>query len=394
MKKTKPTGVGKKNAEIHRAHMIDSLINERAGTRDLQDSDFAGDGNEDDDDEMPDHISISSDDDNVAQLPVPLPVPKIAVARSNRTDPPRRNARGTNGVELIERLSGAFDPAVLRVRDENRANRSLQNTQFLTISQQLRDSQANIESLRDQLSDLQGRLHDADRARDRAELKLEMVQMSGMRGRDHSQDHSMRYRSPKPKVKHLCETVYADGGGSRWYVSDGDGDNKYEAQLIKATKAQKRGRPKHSSIRNPFSRHPSRSRSPPHWESTSSRHRGSPIFIRRESPTPPCHRSMYSSKSPPPRPITITSTSPFRSAARGLNDVTLRAAPALNLTTTMAPTMGHSRTSSRPSASVQGDVVSPRRGQQVSFVTSPKQAVKPEHEEPICSQWSVTSRSP
>ncbi|KAF8833315.1 hypothetical protein BDN67DRAFT_889164, partial [Paxillus ammoniavirescens] len=40
VKTTKPTGDGECPEEVMHAHHIDNLINERAGTRDLDDSDF------------------------------------------------------------------------------------------------------------------------------------------------------------------------------------------------------------------------------------------------------------------------------------------------------------------------------------------------------------------
>ncbi|KAJ8588986.1 hypothetical protein M405DRAFT_881852 [Rhizopogon salebrosus TDB-379] len=205
VKTTKPTGNGVCPPEVKRAHQIDGLINERAGTRDLNDTDF--DANDDDSwTVMSDH----DDPDNTSP-----PVQHTAVARSTpRTEAPapRRNARGV-ATDLLTRLSGAFDPAAQRTRDEDRANRSLATTQLLTQSQQLRDSQAVVESLRTQLFDLRTRLYDVERERDKAELRIEMMQMSGSTRRQHV---------PMPKRKSLHQDWYPEGGGcTRWITDEG-----------------------------------------------------------------------------------------------------------------------------------------------------------------------------
>lgn len=192
VKHPKPTGDGYCPPEVLRAHGIEDKINERACTRDLNDSDFAdgvtsdtGASNDDNDNDNhpasshPSKFSAARHDaDNDADT---RPLKIRATVRhpdpSQTPAPARRNAR-SNGLELMTKLTDALDPRVQQERDEERANRSLQNTQFLSLSQQLRDTNATIENLRQQISNLQSRLHDADRARDRAELKLEMVELS------------------------------------------------------------------------------------------------------------------------------------------------------------------------------------------------------------------------
>ncbi|KAH7919464.1 hypothetical protein BV22DRAFT_971252, partial [Leucogyrophana mollusca] len=125
VKTTKPTGDAECPPEVERAHEVDYLINEKAGTRDLDDEEFA-----DEVSDCPTHYSISSDDE---PPPPPSTQPKVAVARPARTiaPMPRRNVRGTNGLDL-----------------------------------QLRDALTTIETLRSQLIQAQQRTHDADRARD------------------------------------------------------------------------------------------------------------------------------------------------------------------------------------------------------------------------------------
>jgi hypothetical protein len=208
VKTTKPTGNGVCPPEIKCAHHIDSLINERAGTRDLGDSDF--------DDADSGRTGPSSDDDSL-----PQPEPRVAVARSARNEapPPRRNARGTATTGLLNSLSNAFDPAVQRARDEDRANRSLANTQLLTLSQQLRDSQATNESLRGQLFDLRNRMYEAQRTADRAEMHLEMMRAApGPAHPVRSMYHNL------PKHKRQSYRWFVDGGESRAWLSDDDAE--------------------------------------------------------------------------------------------------------------------------------------------------------------------------
>src|SRR3981189_880900 len=73
---------------------------------------------------------------------------------------------GGNGMELLGKISQVFDPAAQHARDQQQAQCSLENTQIMMLSQQLRDSQNMIEGLHTQLTQLQARVHDMERARD------------------------------------------------------------------------------------------------------------------------------------------------------------------------------------------------------------------------------------
>ncbi|KAF9228947.1 hypothetical protein BS17DRAFT_763592 [Gyrodon lividus] len=103
VKTTKPTGNGECPPEVTHAHHIDSLINEHAGTCDLEDSDFndAGDTNRKTD-------NSSNEEDE------PKPECHTAVACSLRTeDPPAHcNAPGAAAADLMTHLSTTFDPAI------------------------------------------------------------------------------------------------------------------------------------------------------------------------------------------------------------------------------------------------------------------------------------------
>jgi hypothetical protein len=210
VKTTKPTGDGVCPPEVTRAHRIDQLINERAGTRDLEDKDF--DAIEDDDDH-----SVASDQIQDELDRTSPPIQHTALARSTaRTEAPvpRRNARGAAATDLLTRLSGALDPAAQRDRDEDRANRSFATVQLLTQSQQLRDSNAKVENLQGQLFGLRNRLYDAERELDRAQLRIEMMEMTGSTRRRHIR---------MPKRKNLQQEWYPEGGGSvRWITDEGE----------------------------------------------------------------------------------------------------------------------------------------------------------------------------
>jgi hypothetical protein len=222
VKTTKPTGRGICPPHIDRAHAIDELINERAGTRDLNDSDFDDDNG---DVGYASHVSISSDDVK-ASLPA-----KVAVVRGVRDQAPsRRNARG-NGLELVEKISQVFDPAVQDSRDNERANRSLQNAQLLASAQQNRDAQAVIETLRMQITTLQGRVYESDRARDLAQLKLEMnVRVGGQTPIGQKQGVSVDRGRPKPKFRN--EIHYREGGGSVTWITDNEGTDDEEPAAL------------------------------------------------------------------------------------------------------------------------------------------------------------------
>lgn len=133
----KPTGDAECPPHVERAHQIEWLMNEKAGTRDLDDSeiiDLAGDINDDDD--AP--ISISSDDDehppatsskktvSVKIEPDSTTLGPIARrANSNRLQTPARLPRAsrTTPLDLLNSISRSLDPGLNAARDEDRSAR-------------------------------------------------------------------------------------------------------------------------------------------------------------------------------------------------------------------------------------------------------------------------------
>jgi len=202
-KTKKPTGDGVCPPEVKRALFIDDLINDRAGTRDLDDGDFA-----DETRQSSPPIPWSDSDNGQPQEQ------RSAVARSKRdvAPVPCHGAARAAGLELFGKLTEALDPQAQRARDEERANRSFQTTQILTLTQQLRDSQRMIDKLQDQLFDLRNQLYKSDRARSKLELRLQMLQMA--RG-------GQLQPLPKlPKRKRLQQEWYPEGGGSVTWITD------------------------------------------------------------------------------------------------------------------------------------------------------------------------------
>ncbi|KAJ8483175.1 hypothetical protein ONZ45_g14690 [Pleurotus djamor] len=221
VKTPKPTGDGECPSEIERAHEIDALMNEKADTRDLDDEDIV--------DSPPDTIELSSDDDD---KPAPKTSVKVKaeskeatsfVARRTDSDrlsirpPPRQR---TNNQALLSKLTEAIDPATHAARADARAERSIQNTQLIVLSNQLRDSQATLDRLRTQLAEAERARSDAERRADRAEM-MSMIHSHPLPPvpRSNTSNHRLQY------------VVYPGGGGSTIAMDPHEADHVYENQL-------------------------------------------------------------------------------------------------------------------------------------------------------------------
>jgi hypothetical protein len=148
----------------------------------------------------------------------------------------KRKARVSGG-DLAAKLSTALDPESQRARDDARADRSFENTLVITLTQQLRDTQALLESLCTQNTVLQNRVHDLEHANDcammRAELMSELTQRSEPnRGctRLPSPPCYRRSRKNEPGIDRVdgkirCEYIYPNGGAMTYWLSDPSTDN-------------------------------------------------------------------------------------------------------------------------------------------------------------------------
>ncbi|KAI6101444.1 hypothetical protein EDD16DRAFT_1716654 [Pisolithus croceorrhizus] len=125
IKTPKPTGTGVCPPKVLWAHHIDDLINEQAGTCELNDSDF--------DDTIEADKLGASDDDNTNPPPEPCHT-SVAQSACAGTPPTCHNARGAAATELMNCLSNAFDPEVQRAHDEECTNHALATTQYLTLT--------------------------------------------------------------------------------------------------------------------------------------------------------------------------------------------------------------------------------------------------------------------
>jgi hypothetical protein len=134
--------------------------------------------------------------------------------------------------DLVNRISKAFDPEVQKTRDADRAERSFQTTHILTLTQQLRDAQAANESLRGQITAMQTRMHDVERVKDCAELKLEFAQAgSTSTGPSYRRPSRSAVYKENPNLvrvggKVRCERCYPDGGSCTQWMSDRSSDNE------------------------------------------------------------------------------------------------------------------------------------------------------------------------
>ncbi|KIK34173.1 hypothetical protein CY34DRAFT_17907 [Suillus luteus UH-Slu-Lm8-n1] len=217
VKTMKPTGDGVCPPEVTRAHHIDQLINKHAGTHDLDDMDF------DDIEDNNDHSILSDQIQDKLDCTSPsIQHTTLACSTAHTEAPiPHRNARGAAATDLLNCLSGALDPAAQCDHDEDRANRSFATMQLLTQSQQLRDSNASIETYRDN-----------------SLLHIKMMEMTGS---THCQHIWM------PKHKNLQQEWFPDGGGSvRWITDEGESTESEAPKAPHLRRVGPFGRPKYS----------------------------------------------------------------------------------------------------------------------------------------------------
>jgi hypothetical protein len=111
-----------------------------------------------------------------------------------------------------------------RSRDEERVRQDLivANTQLQVMTQserQQRDSQNRIDTLQAELFDLRDRLYEVERARNIAEMHVQLLQTSGFGDR-----RRKILRSPLPKRKTMMHEHYPDGGQSIRWITDEEFD--------------------------------------------------------------------------------------------------------------------------------------------------------------------------
>ncbi|KAG6808002.1 hypothetical protein H0H92_005725 [Tricholoma furcatifolium] len=248
VKTSKPTGDAECPPHVERAHQIENAINEKAGTRDLDDADIVDAYNE--------PIEISSDDEDNGDArtargilkPVkktikiePGASPKLGpIARRVPSDhlssASRNRASGGQAQVLLSRISSALDPVAQAAREDDRAARSLHTTQIFTLSQQIRDLQSTVESLRSRLTESDRERHAAERRADRAEL------ISIMSGYNHRYPgtpyptHSQRHSDPEDIIPHFA--IQTPSPGIRRHVARMSPSPKFSIQLPRPQSGQ------------------------------------------------------------------------------------------------------------------------------------------------------------
>ena len=216
----KPTGTGKRPACVTHAKAIDKLINEKLGTRNI---------NDDEDDEQ---LMVSGDDGQENAEPIHT----VTARAEDRSIPSRRRTtRTSHAMELTQKLSDALDPQTQRLRDEDRAVHSLQTTQIFTISQQLRDSNAVSDTLRRENTELREHLDRISRHRDRLDMELNLERrMSSLTSKAHDLPRRLEHkydptlRRVKGKIRH--DEYFSDGGQCTSWITDGSSSSDWDRE--------------------------------------------------------------------------------------------------------------------------------------------------------------------
>ena len=205
------------------------MINEKAGTRNLNDSEF---------EDYEAGQVVSSGAEEVQETKPRDSKIHTAVAASDRSEAPQgRRPRGSQTTELVGKLVQALDPEVQLAHDEECANRSFQNTQTFTLSASLCDTHARIESLRSELTDARDELHKAERMRDRLDMELNfercMSAMSGKQEAHHPPISSCKHHKYLPdlirvrgKVRH--DEYFPEGGMHTTWITDGSSASDWD----------------------------------------------------------------------------------------------------------------------------------------------------------------------
>lgn len=219
---TKPTGDAECPPEVELAHEIEYLMNEKISTRDLDDAEFA-DVPEDENDAI--EISDDEDDNDSAPASKSIKTKMEAVHRTYRaapSDKPSRQSRASiaaNWDALASSLNQSLDPIARAAREDERSARSIQATQLLALSNDIRD--------------LRTQLREAELRASRAEMELAVSRMMP-RGRDsgprrnHRSTRRGSFRTPSPPQRIRRDRHYRDGGASTTWVTPSDEEREIE----------------------------------------------------------------------------------------------------------------------------------------------------------------------
>ncbi|KAK7685823.1 hypothetical protein QCA50_011169 [Cerrena zonata] len=253
VKETKPTGKATCPPHVLYAKEIEQLISEKVGTRDLDDEDIAdvissddsdSDSSGDELDGPPRKSCRPATSSALSQKPPVARAVKIEQELPSAGASVRRPRGGAGaGLEILSQISQNFTPAAQAARETSRTERALQSTQIMALNDQIRDANATITDVRNQLMASERTREAAERRADRIEQRLEMMQMMhSFEGRDHHDRHRYSPYSRHPSRdfspvyrRHLRQTphspitpsrrqsrydvTYRDGGRARYFAT-------------------------------------------------------------------------------------------------------------------------------------------------------------------------------
>jgi hypothetical protein len=238
VKTSKPTGDAECPPHVQRAHEIEKLMNEKAGSHDLDDVDIV---------DVSDAIIITSDDEDNKPVDIKVKVEKTRgpIAQRPPTDhvTTRNTARNTSQ-NLLATISNVLDPDTRRARNEEHSINTLQTSQIFTLTSQLREAQRVADDLRNQLMEADPQRNAAERRADRAELFEGTSVVSwkdlspGFPPRVGPRRHSQVHSQPRKRL-YRQEITYADGGKSTRWIGGSD-DDQDEVQGFKDSPGTRR----------------------------------------------------------------------------------------------------------------------------------------------------------
>ena len=194
-------------------------MDEKVTTRDLDDEDIADDEPIEltDSDELEEEFTMALLERNPQRK---APAPKIkkeptspsltASRRAQTATLPR--TRNSAGNEFLKSISNALDPRTHAAMTDERATRSILNTQVLSLTNQLRHQEGRTEDLRNRIGDLERERTDLLRKIDRLELFKEL--------QDASRPSHLARTPVQYKKRYRQDITYADGFATTWVGSD------------------------------------------------------------------------------------------------------------------------------------------------------------------------------
>ena len=238
----KPTGDADCPPHINRAHEIDNQINEKASTRELNDSDIID--VDDTDNEVPSNQEMLSG--HAKAKVMEKGASGLGRVKSEKASGPiaRRlpsdclpstpiNARNASR-DLLSNITNALDPRSRQARDDERSIATMQSQQIFTLSSQLRETQRQVDTLHQQLTDAECHRNDAERRADCEQMLRVLTKTqhhsSSVTPSSTTPISSQSSRAARPRrqchARERHDVYYKEGGGSigsvQWVYSDDD----------------------------------------------------------------------------------------------------------------------------------------------------------------------------